>query len=469
MTSIASAVETLSRFQFGFTASYHIMFPATSIGLSVFLVIVHALYLRTHDPLYFRLYKFWVAVFALTFTVGVVTGIFMSFQFGLNWAGYAYAVGPILGTIIGLEVLTAFFLEAGFLGVMMLGWDRVSERVHFFATCMVCLGTLISTTWILGANSWMHTPTGFTEHDGQFYLTDFWAAVLNPSFVYRYPHMILAALITGSLLVAGVSAHYLLRGRHLPFARKGLNISLGVLTLAICTQVWLGDKLAAAMGEFEPAKVAAFEGHWDDTPAAAWYVAIVPDQDEQRNEFAVGIPYLGSWLITKSFTGTMPGIKRTAPAEQPPVGWTFYAFRVMFLTAITIFALAAASVYLRVFGGLYTRRWFLRLCVCMAPAGALATVGGWLTSEIGRQPYVVYGELRTADAISPLVTSELVVSVAAFVAIYLAILVTYLHFLLKLVRRGPDHPAQVANHSGTVNANIDDGHAAHAPAAASPA
>lgn len=443
--------EYLSRYQFGLTAAFHIIFPATSIGLSWFLVLIHGVYLKTHEDVYYRLYKFWVSIFALTFTIGVVTGLFMSFQFGLNWSGYAEAVGPILGTIIGLEVMTAFFLEAGFLGIMLLGWDRVSEKVHFFATCMVACGTLLSSTWILGANSWMHTPSGFTLEDGKFMLDGFWAAFNNPSFLLRYGHMVFAAMITGSIFVVGVSAHYLLKETHVAFAKRALSLSTGMLTIFIFLQVWIGDKVAGVMTEYQPAKMAAIEGHWEDTETADWLVAVGPNAGEERNDWAVGIPYLGSMYTTKSLHGTAAGIKRQAPAERPPYWPVFYAFRVMFLTGITIYVLAAVAVFLRLSRRLYTTRWFLKFCRFMTPFGAVATVCGWLTAEIGRQPYVVFGQLRTEDAASALTTGQLAFSLGAFVLIYSALLATYVYYVLKVIEKGPAKPYEPLGVGGTAH------------------
>jgi cytochrome d ubiquinol oxidase subunit I len=432
------SAETLSRFQFGFTAAYHIMFPALSIGLAWFLVLIHALYLRTRREVYFVVYKFWSAIFAINFAVGVVTGIFMSFQFGLNWSGYAYAVGPVLGTIIGLEVLTAFFLEAGFLGIMLLGWNRVNPKVHFFATCMVAVGTLISATWIMGANSWMHTPAGFAVRDGQFFITDWWAALFNPSFFYRYPHMILASLLASSFLVAGVSAWYLLRNRSLAFARVGFSIAMGVATLAIITQIWLGDILAVKMYGFQPAKLQAVEGYWDDRPAAPYLLFIVPDQANQRNRVQWGLPLMGSILVTHSLDGAVPGLKQTPPDRQPNMALVFYSFRTMFLLGILMFIAAATSVILRFTGKLFTRRWFLKLCLVLAPAGVIATIAGWVTSEAGRQPYIVFGQLLTRDALSPLTTGQVGFSLGLFLIIYLGMLTAYITFLARTVRKGPE-------------------------------
>lgn len=430
--------EHLSRYQFGFTASYHIIFPALSIGLSWFLVLVHGLYLKTGKNVYFRIYKFWTSIFALNFAIGVVTGIFMSFQFGLNWSGFAYAAGPVLGSIIGMEVMTAFFLEAGFLGIMLLGWNRVNRKVHFFATLMVATGTLISSTWILGANSWLHTPAGYHLQNGQFYITNWWHALLNPSFFIRFPHMLLASMFSAGFLIAGVSAWYLLRRRHPEFAKTCFSISLGVITILIPVQLWVGDTLYAKMSVYQPAKTQALEGFWEDTPTAPYLLIVNPDQDHQRNTFQWGIPYLGSVLTTHSIHGTVAGLRRTPAAEQPSMGMTFYFFRIMFLTAILIFFIAATSVALRFTGKLYEKQWFLKLCLYTTPAGVIATIAGWVTSETGRQPYVIFGKLRTSAAASVLSDGEVIFSFGLFLVIYLLILAAFILFVSRLVKKGPD-------------------------------
>jgi cytochrome bd ubiquinol oxidase subunit I len=429
--------EFLSRFQFGFTASFHIIFPAISIGMAWFLVLIHALYLKTGQDNYYRIYRFWSTIFALNFSVGVVTGIFMAFQFGLNWSRFSYAAGPVLGTFIGMEVMTAFFLEAGFLGIMLLGWNRVNKKVHFFATLMVAVGTLISATWILGANSWLHTPAGYAVKDGQYFIADWWAALFNPAWRIRYPHMLLASLFSASFLIAGISAWYLLKNRSVAFARTCFSISMGVITILIPIQLWVGDTLYGKMSVYQPSKTQALEGYWDDTPTAPYLLFIDPDTKNQRNKVQLGVPYLGSVFTTHSLHGAIPGLKRSPVSEQPNMAMTFYFFRVMFLTAIMMFIVALTSVALRFTGKLYSKRWFLRLCLWMLPAGVIATVAGWVTSETGRQPYVIYGLLRTSAAASSLSNGEVIFSFSLFLMVYLILLIAYILFVRKLVIAGP--------------------------------
>lgn len=430
--------EHLSRYQFAFTASYHIIFPALSIGLAWFLVLVHGLYLKTNDRKYFRIYKFWSSIFAVNFAVGVVTGIFMSFQFGLNWSGFAYAAGPVLGSIIGMEVMTAFFLEAGFLGIMLLGWNRVSRGVHFFATCMVALGTLISSTWILGANSWLHTPTGYSVRNGQFYIVNWWHAVFNPSFFIRYPHMLMASMFSASFLIAGISAWYILKKRNLDFAKTCFSISLGVITILIPLQMWVGDTLYAKMSVYQPAKTQALEGFWEDTPNAPYLLFVYPDQQKQKNTIQLGVPYMGSILTTHTLHGTVAGLKRSAPKEQPNMAITFYFFRIMFLIAILIFIIAITSIVFRFTGRLYSKKWFLKLCLLATPAGVIATIAGWVTSEAGRQPYVIFGKLRTSAASSSLSAGEVIFSFSLFLLIYLLMLIAFIYYISKIVKTGPE-------------------------------
>ncbi|AYL95392.1 cytochrome ubiquinol oxidase subunit I [Mucilaginibacter celer] len=452
--------ESLSRFQFGFTASFHIIFPSLSIGLAWFLVLIHALYLKTGKAVYFSIYKFWSSIFALNFAIGVVTGIFMSFQFGLNWSRFSYAAGPVLGSIIGMEVMTAFFLEAGFLGIMLLGWNRVKPGIHFFATFMVALGTLISATWIVGANSWLQTPAGYTVRNGQFFISEWWHAVFNPAFVIRYPHMLLASIFSSAFLIAGISSWYLIKRRHLEFGRVSFSIAMAVITVMIPLQLWVGDTLYMKMSEFQPAKTQALEGFWTDTPNAPYLIYINPDSKNQYNKTQIGIPYLGSILVTHTLHGAVPGLRRTSPELQPSMGMTFYFFRVMFFIAVLIFFVALTSVALRFTGRLYDKRWFLKLCLWMTPAGVIATVAGWITSETGRQPYIIYGKLKTVEGSSLLNSNAVVFSFTLFVVVYLILLFAYISHIARMTRKGPgelhrtlrsdkdNHPDSVAGFPG---------------------
>ena len=459
----------LARIQFGFTVSFHIIFPTISIGLAMFLAITEGLWLKTRDPLYLQIYRFWLGIFAMAFGVGVVTGIVLSFEFGLAFAKFGQMAGPAIGPMIALEVLTSFFLEAGFLGIMLFGLHRVGPRLHFLATCMVALGTLLSASWILSANSWMQTPDGIEVVNGHVVVTDWLKVVVNPSWLYRLPHMLTAAYITGSFLVAGVGAWYLLRGEHVPFGRRTVSMGTAFATILIATQVFLGDILYGKMVQLQPAKMQAAEGFWDkqsESPAPYYWI-IVPDQEHQRNRFALGIPVLGSIWLTHSLDGRVDGLKNTPVDRQPQMGWVFYGFRVMYGIAIVMFGVAVASLWLRWQGRLFANRWFLRTLVAMTPSGIVATLGGWYLAETGRQPWVIYGILRTLDAVSPVPADALLSSLIAFICIYALFLTAFVLFAVRMIRRGPQGAPAQAEASGSLKQALKP-RVMNAPVGASP-
>lgn len=442
----------IARVQFAFTVSFHIIFPTMSIGLAMFLAIIEGLWLKTRDALYLQIYRFWLGIFAMGFGVGVVTGIVLSFEFGLGFARFGQIAGPAIGPMIALEVLTSFFLEAGFLGIMLFGLHRVGPKLHFLATCMVALGTLLSASWILSANSWMQTPDGITMQNGHLVVTDWLRVIVNPSWVYRLPHMLVAAYITGSFLVAGVGAWYLLQGKHELFARRTVSIGTALATVLIAGQVFLGDIVYGTMLQHQPAKMQAAEGFWEkqSQSPAPYYWFIVPDQQNQRNRFALGIPYLGSIWLTHSLNGRVEGLKNTPRDRQPTMGWVFYGFRVMYGIAIVMFGVCVASLWLRWQGRLFTTRWFLRALVIMTPSGVIATLGGWYVAETGRQPWVIYGLLRTADAVSPVPAGALLSTLIAFVCVYTLFMAAFLVFAWHMIRRGPDRSPAQTEASGSV-------------------
>jgi cytochrome d ubiquinol oxidase subunit I len=447
--------STLARIQFGFTVSFHIIFPTISIGLALFLAIMEGLWLKTGDALYLQIYRFWLGIFAMAFGVGVVTGIVLSFEFGLGFARFGQIAGPAIGPMIALEVLTSFFLEAGFLGIMLFGLHRVGAKLHFAATCMVALGTLLSASWILSANSWMQTPNGIAMQNGHLVVIDWLRVIVNPSWLYRLPHMLLAAYLTGSFLVAGVGAWYLLQGKYEAFGRRTVSIGTAFATVLIAGQVFLGDLVYGTMLQHQPAKMQAAEGFWEkqSQSPAPYYWVIVPDQQNQRNRFALGIPYLGSIWLTHSLDGRVEGLKNTPPERQPTMAWVFYGFRVMYGIAILMFGLCVASLWLRWQGRLFTTRWFLRALVVMAPSGVVATLGGWYVAETGRQPWVIYGILRTVDAISPVPAGALLSTLVAFVCIYAVFMTAFLVFARHMIRRGPEMaPAQTETSGSVKNA-----------------
>ena len=435
----------LSRLQFALTVAFHMTFPSITIGLSLLLVLLYGTYLKTKKPIYLTMYRFWRNIFAVGFGLGVVAGIVLTFEFGLNWAGYANAVGPILGVTISMEVITAFFLEAGFIGILLYGEGRVSKRVIFLATCMVALGTVLSATWILASNSWMQTPAGYALVNGQFRPTNWIAAIFNPSFLYRFPHLLLGVLLAASFVVTGTAAWYLLKRRHLEFARLTFSLGLGVISILIPLQLWMGDTLAGQVLDFQPPKLIAFEGNWDSTNTG-YNLFIIPDQEGQRNLVQIGIPCLGSLIVRRDFTCSepVPGLKLVPPALQPPMVFAFYGFHLMFYISMLIFAVTACGILLRLRGRLYTARWFHRFVLFMFPAGIVAVICGWIAAETGRQPYVVYGQLTTAAAVSPLAPGVVVASLTAFVLIYLTLLTLYIVYLVRTIRRGPEDVPQLA-------------------------
>jgi cytochrome d ubiquinol oxidase subunit I len=442
----------LARIQFAFTVSFHIIFPTISIGLAFYLAVFEGLWLKTKDAVYLQIYKFWRNIFAMAFGVGVVTGIVLSFEFGLGFAKFAKLAGPIIGPMIGLEVLTAFFLEAGFLGIMLFGLNRVGPRLHFFATCMVALGTVLSASWIMSANSWMQTPDGVAWEGGRLVVKDWWRVVVNPSWLVRLPHMLCAAYLTGSFLVAGVGAWYVLNKKHQAFGRRTVSIGMAIGSVLIAAQVFIGDILYGTMLKYQPTKMQAAEGFWDKqsvSPAPYLWV-IIPDQKNQRNLFELGTPRLGSIWLTHSLDGRVEGLKNTPVPDQPLMEMVFYGFRVMYVIAIVMFSLAVASLWLRWRGKLFSTRWFLIALTCMTPSGIFATLGGWYLAETGRQPYVIYGLLRTADAVSPVPAGTLLSSLIAFVIIYAVFFTAFLVFVIRAIRRGPNELFDVPVPSGSL-------------------
>lgn len=437
----------ISRWQFAFTIAFHMTFPAITVGLAVFLAVVYGLYVRTDKPVYLQIFRFWKKIFAVGFALGVVAGTVITFEFGLNWGPFASATGPILGPIIGMEVVTAFFLEAGFIGIMLYGDGRVSKRVMLASCCIVALGTLLSTTWIMAANSWMQTPSGYALVDGQFQPTNWWQAIFSPSFGWRFPHMLLAVLISAALMVAGIGAYYLVRGRARAFARRTVSLALGTLALLVPVQLYLGDHLADKyIVPYQLPKLEALEGNWDSTNTG-YNIFVIPDVGGERNPVQITVPWLGS-AIAKDLSGNAPtpGMLNTPPQDRPNPWPTFWGFRAMFFGSMFIFAAAFTGVVLRLRRRLFTAGWFHRFLLWLTPVGVLAIIGGWVTAESGRQPWVVYGQLRTADAVSQLAPGSVIASFVGFVLIYLTMLAVWIGYVVRTVRRGPelvDRPAGI--------------------------
>jgi len=427
----------LSRLQFAFTVAYHIVFPAMTIGLAAFCVVLEWRWIRTGNAIYLALYRFWSKLFALAFGVGVVTGLVMAYEFGTNWSRFSAAAGNVIGPLMGYEVLSAFFLEAGFLGIMLFGLERVGQRLHFFATCMVSLGTLISMSWILAVNSWMQTPAGHEIIAGVFYVTSWWEAIFNPSFPYRFLHMGIAAFLASAMVVAGVSAWYLLHARHLEFASRSFSLAMGMVAVTAPLQVLVGDFHGLNTLEHQPMKVAAMEGLWETTEGMHLVLFAIPDQAAQTNHFQISIPKLGSMILTHHWDGEVKGLNEVSVADQPPVALVFYSFRVMVGIGFLLLAIGVISLWLRYKGRLYDTRWFHQLVLVSSPLGLVAILAGWIVTECGRQPWTVYGLMRTADSVSPVAAGAVATSLTLFVVVYGVLLFAFLLYFRRAIALGP--------------------------------
>ncbi|MGD2083035.1 MAG: cytochrome ubiquinol oxidase subunit I [Chromatiales bacterium] len=431
----------LARAQFAFTIAFHIIFPAFSIGLASYLAMLEALWLKTGREVYRRLYRFWVKIFAVSFGMGVVSGLVMSYQFGTNWSLFSELTGNVLGPLLGYEVLTAFFLEASFLGIMLFGWDKVGPRLHFAATCIVAVGTLISAFWILAANSWMHTPAGYEIRDGVFFARDWLEVIFNPSFPYRFTHMVLAAYVSTALVVAAVAAFHLLRDDEREHAGVMMHMAMGFLAIVVPLQIVAGHEHGFNVYEHQPAKLAAMEGHWETWEGHAPLILFaLPDAAAERNAAEVAIPSIGSWIVTGDSDGTIRGLKEWPAAERPPVAGVFWSFRIMVGLGLLMLALAwygAWRTWRR--GGRYPP-WFLKAAMLMGPSGFAAVITGWITAEVGRQPWTVYGLLRTADSVSPVTAEAVGTSLIVFVFAYSVVFSAGAYFILQLAAKGPEGP-----------------------------
>ncbi len=430
----------LARAQFAFTVSFHFIFPAFSIGLASYLAVLEGLWLKTGKERYLDLFHYWIKIFAVAFGMGVVSGIVMSYQFGTNWSVFSDKAGPVIGPLMAYEVLTAFFLEAGFLGVMLFGMEKVGRKLHYFATLMVALGTFISAFWILSVNSWMQTPQGhIIGANGQFLPGEsWWPIIFNPSFPYRLIHTGIAAYLTTALAVGGVGAWHLLKGTGGKHARTMFNMAMGMVLVVAPIQIFAGDEHGLNTLEHQPAKVAAMEGHFDAHPDGAPLILFgVPDSEEETVHYAVEIPKLSSLILKHDLDAPLGGLKDYAKEDRPPVGPVFWAFRIMVGLGFGMLALGLWTALARVRGKLYDWKWMHRLAVVMGPSGFVAVIAGWFTTEVGRQPYTVYGLLRTADSASPLDAPALGASLLAFVVVYFTVFAFGTFYILKLMASPP--------------------------------
>jgi cytochrome d ubiquinol oxidase subunit I len=426
----------LARLQFAFSISFHILFPAFTIGLAAWIVMLEAVWLAG-SARHGELSRFWTKIFAVSFGMGVVSGVVMSFQFGTNWSELSDRAGNVLGPLLNYEVLTAFFLEASFLGVLLFGRDRVPRWLHFLSACAVATGTLISAFWILSANSWMQTPAGYELRDGTFYVTSWWEVVFNPSFPYRFAHMVTATFLTTGFVVAGVSAWHLLKARAVPHARVGLSMALGLITVLAPSQLILGDLHGLNTIEHQPAKVAAMEGHFETMRGAPLILFGLPDMAAEETRWAVEIPRLGSLILTHDWDGEVKGLKAWPPEDRPHAPLVFWTFRVMVGLGFLMMALGLWSLVARARGTLFDSPWLTRATVAMAPSGFIAILAGWITTEVGRQPWTVQGLLRTADSISPVAAPAVAASLAAFVVVYVLVFGFGLFFMLRMMAKPP--------------------------------
>jgi cytochrome bd ubiquinol oxidase subunit I len=428
----------LARLQFAFTMASHIIFPAFSIGLASYLAVLEALWLATRRDVYEQVYRYWLRIFAVVFGMGVVSGIVMSYQFGTNWSAFADKTGPVLGPLLSYEVLTAFFLESGFLGIMLFGAKRVGRGLHFAATALVAIGTLFSAFWILSANSWMQTPAGYAVNDaGQFVPDDWWQVVFNPSFPYRLVHMVLAAYLTTAFAVGAVGAWHLLRDRDNAAARVMLSMALWMAALVAPLQLIAGDQHGLNTLAHQPAKIAAMEAHFESGGGVPLVLFGWPDAAAATTRYAVTVPHLGSLVLTHTWNGEVKGLDAWPRADWPNVVILFFAFRVMVGLGLAMIGLGLWSLWHRWRGTLYAAPWLLRAAVVMGPSGFAALLSGWFVTEAGRQPYTVYGLLRTVDSVSPLAAAAVASSVAAFVIVYVAVFGAGIFYLLRVMASPP--------------------------------
>lgn len=445
----------LARIQFGFTISFHIIFPAITIGLAAFLAVLEGLWLWKKDDTYLELYHFWSKIFAVNFAMGVVSGLVMAYQFGTNWSFFSQFAGNITGPLLTYEVLTAFFLEAGFLGVMLFGWNKVGRGLHFFATIMVSIGTMISATWILASNSWMQTPQGHEIINGVVVPVDWLAVIFNPSFPYRLAHMVTAAFLATALFVGASAAWHFLRGNKTPAVKRMFSMALWMVLFTAPLQIMIGDQHGLNTLQHQPAKIAAVEGHWENEGDEGVPLILfgIPDMKAETTRYKVEIPHLGSLILTHTWDGQIKGLKEFAPEDRPNSLIVFWAFRIMVGLGMLMLLLGLCSAYMRFRGRLYDSPLLTRFALAMGPAGVIAILAGWYVTEIGRQPWIVYGIQRTADAVSNHSAMTLSIGLIIIVVMYLFIFGLGIAYMMKLVKKGPEpiegddnHPPHGSDH-----------------------
>lgn len=440
MSYLASpAAIDVARSQFGFVIAFHIIFPAFSIGLASYLAVLEGLWLATGRAVYIDAFKYWLKIFAMIFAIGVVSGLVMAYEIGANWGGYADKVGPILGPLLAYETLTAFFLEAGFLGIMLFGMERVGKRLHFAATCLVAFGTLVSATWILAANSWMQTPAGAViGPNGQFIPQDWLKIIFSPSAPYRWVHMVMACYLATAFMVGGVGAYHLLRDSRNAVARVFFSMALWMAALLTPLQILAGDTQGQNTLAYQPAKIAGMEGDFT-TGVQALHLIGWPSVAQGKMLYDVAIPHLGSLILTHSWNGVVKGLDAWPKDQWPVVDVEFFSFRIMVALGFAMFGLGLVSLYLRYRRRLYDTRWFHYLAMAMAPSGFIAIVMGWTTTETGRQPWTVYGMLTTAQSASPITLPEVITSFAVIIVIYTLVFGSGIFYVLSMMAKPPGY------------------------------
>ena len=443
----------LSRIQFAVTIGFHYIYPPLSIGLGIILVVMEGLYLKTRDLHYLNMAKFWVKIFGLTFSLGVATGIVMEFEFGTNWAAYSRFVGDVFGSALAAEGIFAFFLESGFLGLLLFGWNRIGPKMHFFATCMVSLGSMFSAIWIVVANSWQQTPAGYhlvgEGLKARAEITDFWALVFNPSSMDRLTHTLAGCWQAGAWLVLSVSAFYLLRGKHVRFAKTSMKIGLIVALLASLGQLATGHKSAQGVARNQPAKMAAFEGHYPESEVAPLYLFGWVDENREEVRFGIKIPAMLSFLVHNDFNEPVTGLRAYPPEDRPPVNIVFQTYHAMVGIGMSLIGLSVLGTFLWWRGTLWDNKWILRLFVLAVLGPQLANQLGWMSAEVGRQPWVVYGLMRTSEGLSQSVqSSQVLASLILFTFIYFLLFIAFIYLLDQKIKHGPvmDGEAEVSSH-----------------------
>lgn len=445
-------VEILSRIQFAFTIAFHYIFPPLSIGLGVLLVVMEGFYLKTKNKLYEQMTRFWVRIFALTFAMGVASGIVMEFEFGTNWASYSRFVGDIFGSALAAEGIFAFFLESGFLAILVFGWNKVSPKIHFFSTIMVSLGSIFSAIWIVVANSWQQTPAGYhivgKGLNARAEITDFWEMVFNPSTIERLSHTLGGAFLAGAFLVISVSAYYLLKNKHTDFAKNSMKIALIFALVSSFFQLFTGHQSAVGISQNQPAKIAAFEGHFDSSQPATLYLFGWVDVENKKVKYGIGFPGLLSYLIYWDINRPVIGLSNFAPEDRPPINMVFQSYHLMVTIGIVLIFLNLIAIYFMWRGSLYKKKWLLRILVISVLAPQMANQLGWFAAEVGRQPWIVYGLMRTSQGLSRVISVEQTLfSLILFSIIYLLLFILFIYLLDQKIKQGPESSNDLASTS----------------------